>query len=120
MAQERTQTSLLRWMRRLIAVRQRYKAFGRGTQEFLNPANRKVLVYLRQYEDETILCVSSLSRYAQPVELDLARFAGLVPVEIWSNQPFPAIGELPYFFTLAPYSFFWFRLMPPDALAANA
>ena len=115
-AQERTQTSLLRWMRRLVAVRQRHKAFGRGTQEFLHPANTKVLVYLRVYEDETILCVSSLSRFAQPVELDLSRFNGLVPVELWSNQPFPAIGELPYFFTMAPYAFFWFKLTPPDAV----
>jgi maltose alpha-D-glucosyltransferase/alpha-amylase len=116
MAQERTQTSLLRWMRRLVSVRQRHKAFGRGTQEFLHPANTKVLVYLRVHEDETILCVSSLSRFAQPVELDLARFAGLVPVELWSGQPFPAIGELPYFFTMAPYAFFWFKLTRPDEL----
>ena len=119
MAQERTQTSLLRWMRRLIAVRQRHKAFGRGTQEFLHPVNTKVLVYLRVYEDETILCVSSLSRFAQPVELDLSRFAGQVPVELWSGQPFPAIGELPYFFTMAPYAFFWFKLTAPDAVAAR-
>ena len=120
MSQERTQTSLLRWMRRLVAVRQRHKAFGRGTQEFLHPANTKVLVYLREYEGETILCVSSLSRYAQPVELDLARFAGLVPVELWSGQPFPPIGELPYFFTMAPYAFFWFKLTPPGELAGGA
>ena len=118
MAQERTQTSLLRWMRRLVAVRQRHKAFGRGTQEFLHPANTKVLVYLRSYEDDIILCVSSLSRFAQPVELDLSRFAGMVPVELWSGQPFPRIGELPYFFTMAPYAFFWFKLTAPDAAAA--
>ena len=113
-AQERTPTSLLKWMRRLIEVRQQYKAFGRGTQRFLLPRNHRVLVFLREWEDETILCVNNLSRFAQPVELDLSEFNGLVPVELWSKQPFPPIGELPYFFTLGPHGFLWFRLLPPD------
>src|SRR3712207_1046739 len=109
-AAERTQTSLLRWMRRLIHVRKQYRAFGRGTFEVLHPSNRKALVYLRQYEDETILCVNNLSRYAQAVELDLRRFNGNVPIELWSLAPFPAIGEWPYLLTLGPHTFFWFRL----------
>jgi maltose alpha-D-glucosyltransferase/alpha-amylase len=113
-AQERTNTSLLRWMRRLVGVRKKYRAFGRGTQEFLHPANRMVLVFLRVYEDETILCVNNLSRYAQAVELDLGRFNGLVPVELWSEKPFPAIGELPYLLTMGPHGFFWFRLVSRD------
>jgi maltose alpha-D-glucosyltransferase/alpha-amylase len=113
-AQERTPTSLLRWMRRLIGVRKAQKAFGRGSQEFLHPANKRVLVFLRRYQDEIVLCVNNLSRYAQPVELDLTQFAGLVPVELWSCEPFPSIGTLPYFFTMAPHGFLWFRLVPPD------
>jgi maltose alpha-D-glucosyltransferase/alpha-amylase len=116
MASERTQTSLLRWMRRLIHVRKRYRAFGRGTFEVLHPSNRKALVYLRQYEDETILCVNNLSRYAQAVELDLRRFNGYIPIELWSEAPFPAIGEWPYLLTLGPHTFFWFRLAKPETV----
>jgi maltose alpha-D-glucosyltransferase/alpha-amylase len=101
-------------MRRLIGVRAKYKAFGRGTWEPLNPHNRRVLVFLRRYKDETILCVNNLSRYAQYVELDLREFAGLVPVELWGESPFPPIGELPYLLTLAGYGFYWFRLTAPE------
>ena len=116
-AQERTPTSLLRWMRRLIGVRKAQKAFGRGSQEFLHPANKRVLVFLRRYQDEIVLCVNNLSRYAQPVELDLSQFAGHVPVELWSCEPFPSIGTLPYFFTMAPHGFLWFRVVSPDDVA---
>ena len=113
-AQERTGTSLLRWTRKLIAIRKKYKAFGRGTQEFLHPENKAALVFLRQHEHETILCVQNLSRYAQPVELDLRRFNGCVPIELWSEKPFPPIGELPYFLTLSPHAVLWFRLAGHD------
>jgi maltose alpha-D-glucosyltransferase / alpha-amylase len=113
-AQERVPTSLLRWMRRLIAVRKEYQAFGRGTWEAVDAANRRVLVFLRSYRDETILCVNNLSRFAQFVELDLRRFTGLVPLELWSKQSFPPVGELPYLLTLGPHNFFWFRLLPGD------
>jgi maltose alpha-D-glucosyltransferase/alpha-amylase len=113
-AQERTQTSLLRWMRRLIRVRKQYKAFGRGTWESLHPANRQVLCFLRRYGTETLLCVNNLSRYAQYVELDLHQFSGWTPVETWSEKPFPRIGELPYLLTLAPHGFLWFRLDRPE------
>ncbi|HEU5174741.1 MAG TPA: maltose alpha-D-glucosyltransferase [Gemmatimonadaceae bacterium] len=116
-AQERTSTSLLRWMRRMIAVRKTYKAFGRGTWEALDPHNRRVLVFLRRYKDEVILCVNNLSRYAQFVELELEEFNGLVPLELWSGQAFPRIGELPYLLTLGPHNFFWFRIVPADRLA---
>jgi maltose alpha-D-glucosyltransferase/alpha-amylase len=113
-AQERTGTSLLRWMRKLIAIRKKYHAFGRGTQEFLHPENRTALVFLRQHDRETILCVHNLSRYAQPVELDLSRFRGCVPIELWSERPFPPIGDLPYFLTLSPHAVLWFRLAGHD------
>ncbi|MGI9078802.1 MAG: maltose alpha-D-glucosyltransferase [Gemmatimonadaceae bacterium] len=112
-AQERTQTSLLRWMRRLIKVRKGYKAFGRGSFEMLLPDNRKVLVYLRELENETILCVSNLSRFVQPVEIGLERFAGWVPVELFGKIEFPRIGDKPYFVTLSPHAFFWLELRPP-------
>src|SRR5918998_4519492 len=110
-AEERTKTSLLRWMRRLVAVRKKCRAFGRGTLEFLHPANRKVLVFVREHGGELVLCVNNLSRYVQPVELDLRRWAGRVPLEMWSDCPFPAIGELPYFLTLGPHGFYWFRIL---------
>jgi maltose alpha-D-glucosyltransferase/alpha-amylase len=110
-AQERVPTSLLRWMRRLIGVRQEYKAFGRGTWEPLDADNRRVLVFLRRYRDELILCVNNLSRFAQYVELDLHELIGLVPLELWSKYCFPPVGELPYLLTLGPHNFFWFRML---------
>ncbi|MDQ4106602.1 MAG: maltose alpha-D-glucosyltransferase [Actinomycetota bacterium] len=109
-SQSRSPGSLLNWMKRLIAVRKAHKAFGRGTLEFLHPGNRKVLAYLREYEDDSILCVANLSRSAQPVELDLSRYAGRVPVELLGGTNFPPLGELPYFLTLPPHGFYWFRL----------
>ena len=113
-AQERTPTSLLLWMRRLIKVRQKFQAFGRGTFEALDPNNRRVLVFLRRYKSEVILCVNNLSRFAQFVELDLREFDGLVPLELWGNIAFPRIGQLPYLLTLGPHNFLWFRICSPD------
>jgi maltose alpha-D-glucosyltransferase/alpha-amylase len=117
-AQHASLSSLLNWMRRIIAVRKAHKAFGRGSLRFLYPGNRKVLAYLRHLDGEvpeTILCVSNLSRAAQPVELDLADFAGRVPVELMGSSAFPTIGDLPYFITLPAYGFYWFRLADPAA-----
>ena len=109
-AQLREPSSLLHWMRRTIALRKRFKAFGRGTLEFLHPANRKILAYFRQYEDELILCVANLSRFVQPVELDLSPYKGYTPVELFGRVRFPTIGELPYLLTVGPSSFIWFQL----------
>jgi maltose alpha-D-glucosyltransferase/alpha-amylase len=109
-AQRREPSSLLNWMRRLIALRKRFKAFGRGTIEFLNPANRKVLAYLRRYENEEILCVANLSRFVQPFELDLSRYRGYTPVELFGRVRFPTIGDAPYFLSLGPHGFVWFQL----------
>jgi maltose alpha-D-glucosyltransferase/alpha-amylase len=118
-AQQSDQSSLLHWTRNMIALRKLFHVFGRGTQEFLNPDNRKILAYIRQFEEdgnsETVLCVANLSRFSQPVSLDLARFAGMVPVEMLGYVTFPAITAQPYPLTLAPYSFLWFELQSaPD------
>jgi len=110
-SQERDSHSLLNWTKRMLAVRREYRAFGRGTQRFLKPRNRKVLSYLREDEDDTILCVANLASSAQAVELDLSEFAGYVPVELSGETPFPAIGQLPFLLTLPPYGFYWFRLV---------
>jgi maltose alpha-D-glucosyltransferase/alpha-amylase len=109
-SQSRVPTSLLNWMRRLIAVRKRYPVFGRGAIEFLLPANTKVLAYVRKDATQTVLCVVNLSRFVQPVELDLSRYKGAVPVELIGETLFPPIGDLPYFLTLGPHGFYWFRL----------
>lgn len=110
-AQNMTQSSFLNWTKRMIKVRKNLRAFGRGTIDFLKHQNHKILAYMRTYEDETLLIVNNLSRYVQPVELDLKQYDGRVPVELWGNTKFPKIGELPYFLTLGPHSFYWFRLI---------
>jgi maltose alpha-D-glucosyltransferase/alpha-amylase len=109
-AQSRSSSSLLNWMKRLIAVCRQHSAFGLGTLKFLYPGNRKVLAYLREHEGEALLCVANLSRAAQAVELDLSRFKGRVPVELLGRSPFPPIGDLPYLLTLPGYGFYWFVL----------
>jgi maltose alpha-D-glucosyltransferase/alpha-amylase len=109
-AQDRDSSSLLNWMRRLLAVRKNHPAFGRGTLVFLRPGNRKILAYLREYGEDVILCVANLSRAAQPVELDLSRHKGGIPVELMGRTPFPPIRELPYQLTLPGHGFFWFRI----------
>ncbi len=111
-AQAQNPHSMLSWMKRLIALRKRHRAFGRGTLELLRPENRKVLAYVRQYESEQILCVANLSRFLQAVELDLSKWKGLVPVELFSSNEMPVVGESPYFLTLGPHSFYWFALQP--------
>ncbi|WP_347302893.1 maltose alpha-D-glucosyltransferase [Croceibacterium sp. TMG7-5b_MA50] len=116
-AQERDRHSLLNWVKRALAVRKRYQAFGRGEQIFLRPANRRILAYLRQFGDETILCVANLGRNAQAVELDLHEYEGFTPVELTGGEAFPAIGHLPYLLTLPPYGFLWFELTHGDAPA---
>ena len=109
-AQTRAPSSLLNWMRRMLMVRRSSKAFGRGRLLFLNPGNRKILAYLREYGEETMLCVANLGRSAQPVELDLSDYRGRVPLEMMGRTAFPPIGELPYLLTLPACGFYWFRL----------
>ncbi|MGN6480916.1 maltose alpha-D-glucosyltransferase [Luteibacter sp.] len=111
-AQQRDPHSLLNWTRRMLAVRNRYKAFGRGTLKFLYPGNRKVLAYLREFGGEHVLCVANMSRTLQAVELDLASFDGQVPVDIVGGTSFPPVGQLPYLLTVPPYGFYAFQLCP--------
>ena len=115
MAQERTTASPLRWMRRVISARRLSKAFGRGTIEFLNPENRRVLAFLREYEGETILIACNLAKTTEPVELDLSRFLGTAPVDLWSQRVFPTIADRPWVLTFAPYGYFAFRIGEPAA-----
>jgi maltose alpha-D-glucosyltransferase / alpha-amylase len=122
-AQESTVTSLLQWIRAIIRLRRRYSAFGRGTFEPLAPENRRVLAFLRRWQDEVILCVNNLARHAQYVELDLSEFDGWSPMELWSGQAFPTISKRPYLLTLSGRDFLWFQLQPPggpDRLGAIA
>jgi len=108
--QQNNPDSLLWWMKRLIALRKRFKALGRGSLEFLQPENRRILAFLRRYESETILVVANLSRLAQYTGIELAGFAGNVPTEMFGQTEFPPIGETPYHITLSPYSFYLFSL----------
>jgi maltose alpha-D-glucosyltransferase/alpha-amylase len=113
--QQNNPSSLLWWMKRLIALRKRFRSFSRGSIEFLQPDNRKVLVFIREHEDERILVVANLSRFTQAVELDLSEYEGRIPVELFGHTEFPRIGELPYFLTLGPHTFYWFQLTPERA-----
>jgi maltose alpha-D-glucosyltransferase/alpha-amylase len=113
-AQQNNPSSLLWWMRRLIGARRRSASLARGEIEFLYPENRKVIAFLRTLGDERTLVVANLARSAQFVELDLARFDGQIPVELFGPTHFPRIGQLPYFITLGPYGYFWFRLQPDE------
>ncbi|HEY8854197.1 MAG TPA: maltose alpha-D-glucosyltransferase [Candidatus Dormibacteraeota bacterium] len=104
--------SLLSWMKRVIALRKRHRAFGRGTLELLRPENRKILAFVRRYESEQILVIANLSRFLQTMELDLSAWKGMVPLELFGSTELPVIGDAPYFLTLGPHSFFWFSLQP--------
>ncbi len=109
-AQSRDPHSVLNWTRRMLAVRCKHAVFGCGTLRFLYPKNRKILAYLREHGDETILCVANVARSPQAVELDLSEFAGRVPIELTAGSLFPPIGQLTYLLTLPPYGFYWFTL----------
>jgi maltose alpha-D-glucosyltransferase/alpha-amylase len=109
-AQLRTPSSLLGWLSRFIALRKQHPVLGLGSFEALQTDNRRIFAHIRGLDDEIVLCVHNFARTAEPVQLDLARFAGMVPEEMFGPTRFPAIGELPYLLTLAPCGFFWFRL----------
>jgi maltose alpha-D-glucosyltransferase/alpha-amylase len=111
--QQRSESSLLQWLRRFIRVRQAHPVFGRGTFEVVEVTNPSILGFLRSTQGETILCVNNLSRFAQPVHLDLRQFAGAMPVELVGRVPFPSIGTQPYPLTLGPHAFYWFQFDVP-------
>jgi len=113
-AQTKQPTSLLNTMKQLIAVRKRSRAFGRGTIEFLHPVNPSVLAFIREHGEETVLVVANLSGRSQPVSLDLARYRGAVPMELLGETRFPPVGDTPYFLSLGPHGFYWFRLEPRE------
>jgi maltose alpha-D-glucosyltransferase/alpha-amylase len=113
-AQAKQPSSLLNTMKRMLAVRRRHRAFGRGTIEFLRPRNGTVFAFVRRWEDETMLIVANLSERPQPVELDLHAYRGATPVELLGDTRFPAIGDRPYFLSLGPHGFYWFRLERPE------
>jgi maltose alpha-D-glucosyltransferase / alpha-amylase len=109
-AQGRTEHSLLNWMKSIIQVRNAFHVFGRGSMQFMNPSNHRVLAYVRQFGHEIVLVVNNLSNSAQAVELDVQRYKGYVPIEMAGRSLFPRFGNLPYLLTLGPYQFFWFQL----------
>ncbi len=118
-AQQNNPSSLLWWTKRLIGQRRLHKAFGRGSIEFLHPENRRILAFIREFEDERILVVANLCRFVQYVELDLTAYAGTVPVELFGGTPFPRIGNAPYMLTLSPHAIYWFAISPQPALQAE-
>ncbi len=114
-SESRISSSMLNWVRKMLRVRKKYNTvFGRGGIDFIPHENRKALVYIREYEGDQILCVFNMSRKHTFVELDLKKYKGYRPTEVITEARFPAIGDLPYFFTLPPHGFFWLRLVPPD------
>ena len=110
-AQQRNPSSQLHWTRRMLQVRRQHPLFGTGSFEVIPTENPSVLAYLRCEDDDVVLCVNNLSRFAQPAELPLQRHAGKTPIELMGRVPFPRIGELAYFVTLNPYAFYWFQLV---------
>ena len=115
-AQRNNRHSLLWWIRRLITLRGRIKAFSRGSLTFLHPENEKILGFVRQYEEERILVVANFSRFAQFTTLNLSAYKDEVPVEVFGNNPFPVITEEPYMLTMGPHTFYWFNLVPESTL----
>ncbi|GAB3653276.1 maltose alpha-D-glucosyltransferase [Actinocorallia lasiicapitis] len=115
-AQQRNPGSLLLWTRKMIEIRKRHPVFGNGTFVELTASNPAVLAFLREFGDDRVLCVNNLSRFPQPVELDLRRFEGIAPIECMGGVRFPAIGELPYLMTLPGHGFYWFVLPPAPRL----
>lgn len=111
-AQRRSPSSLYNWMRLLVSIRQKHQVFGRGSIQFLETDNPAVLAYIRSYEDTHVLCINNLARFAQPAQLDLSAYSGYAPVDMFGDTRFPEIGELPYFVTLGPHAFYWFKLEP--------
>jgi len=108
--QKASEHSLLNWMQSIVTVRKSTAVFGRGSIEFLHPANHRILAYVRRLDNEVVLVVNNLSSSAQAVELDLRRYKGNILIEMFGRNIFPRVGDLPYLLTMGPYQFYWFRL----------
>jgi maltose alpha-D-glucosyltransferase/alpha-amylase len=119
-AQQSNSSSLFWWMKRILGVRQRLPALGQGTIKFLQPDNRKILMFIREHDGQRVLVVANLSRHAQAMEVDLSEYKGYVPVEIFGRARFPVIDETAYRLTINPHAFFWFALEPATSAAAGA
>ena len=115
-AQMRSTSSLLNWTRNMLAVRRQHPVFGMGSYDELSTSNPSVLAFVREFGDDKVLCVNNLSRFPQPVELDLQSFEGRIPVEMTGHVRFPRIGELPYLLSLPGHGFLWFALNQEDGL----
>ena len=115
-AQMRSSSSLLNWTRKMLMVRREHPVFGMGTYEELGASNPSILAFVREFGDDKVFCVNNLSRFPQPVELDLQRFEGCVPVELTGGVHFPRIGELPYLLSLPGHGFLWFAVTDEDGL----
>ena len=113
-AQMRDPSSMLQWVRRTLQVRKQHPVFGQGSFEVLGAENPSVFAFVRELDGDVLLCIFNLSRFAQPCELQLGKYEGYVPHELLGRVPFPRVGELPYFVTLAPYGWFWFQLTKED------
>jgi maltose alpha-D-glucosyltransferase/alpha-amylase len=109
-SQKRSEHSLLSWMQRLVQVRKSAQVFSRGSIEFLDPPNHRVLAYVREFGNERVLAVNNLSSTSQAVELNLRKYKGSIPIEMSGKTIFPRVGDLPYLLTMGPYQFYWFRL----------
>jgi len=118
-AQQANPSLLLWWMRRVLALRRNHQAFSRGTMTFVESDNRRVLSFMREFENESVLVVANLSRFTQGVHLNLAQYAGTTPVELFGRSHFPVVGEAPYFLSLGPHTFFWFHMEPRSAHERN-
>jgi len=118
--QQHNPHSMFWWMKRMIALRKRFKAFSRGTVEFLRPENPHILAFIRRHGTEVILVTANLSRYVQYVELDLSAYTGAVPIELFGRTEFPPVGTAPYFLSLGPHSFYWFYLRLARSAEATA
>ncbi len=114
-AEQRDPSSFLQWFRRMLAVRKQHGVFGLGSFEVLHPNNPAIFAFVRQHEDDTILCVNNVSGRAQAAELDLSAYEGMYPVELLGRERFPQIGELPYLLTFGAHSFYWFQLINEEA-----
>ncbi len=110
--QQNNPHSLLWWMKRLLALRRQLRPLGRGSLEFLYPENRRILAFVRSYEAEKVLVVANLSRFAQATDLDLSKYQGMIPTEVFGKSEFPAIADRPYFLSLGGHAFYWFSLQP--------